>query len=194
MDAEQLATIVGNAAIALSFVVALVFGIAQVRADARDRKERLTIETIRAMQTREMAAHFHRIRVTPPPKTMAELYAMPAEEQISLIQFSQEMEMLGLLVYDGVIEIDLVERTLGDFVKNAWEKSRPPLRADARGDRRPLPRRVLRMARDALGRAHAGRAARAGVRERVTLTLRSRPPARARAASRSPAPPSARGC
>ncbi|MEA3200589.1 MAG: hypothetical protein QOE90_2017 [Thermoplasmata archaeon] len=125
MDAESTFTIVGNLAIALSFVVALVFGVAQVRAAARDRKERLTIETIRAMQSREMAAHFHRIRVTPPPKTMRELYALPDDEQIALIQFAQEMEMLGLLVFDGIIEIDLVERTLGDFVKNAWEKSRP---------------------------------------------------------------------
>ena len=125
MDAETAATIVGNLAIALSFVVALVFGIAQVRTAARERRERLTIETIRAMQSRDMAAHFHRIRVTPPPRTMQELYAMSDEEQISLIQFAQEMEMLGLLVYDGIIDVDLVERTLGDFVKNSWEKSRP---------------------------------------------------------------------
>ena len=33
--------------------------------------------------------------------------------------------MLGLLVYDGTIDLELVERTLGNFVVEAWEASRP---------------------------------------------------------------------
>ena len=41
-----------NITLALSLVVGLVFGIAQVRAAARDRRERLTLETVRNSQTR----------------------------------------------------------------------------------------------------------------------------------------------
>ena len=42
------------------------------------------------------------------PATAAERNAMPAEDQIAFIQFAQEMESLGLLVMDGVIDLTLV--------------------------------------------------------------------------------------
>jgi DNA polymerase III delta subunit len=56
---------------------------------------------------------------------MAQLYTMPDEDQITFIHVAQEVEMLGLLVADGSIDLELVERTLGDFVVRAWEKYRP---------------------------------------------------------------------
>jgi hypothetical protein len=37
----------------------------------------------------------------------------------------QQMETLGVLVADRVIEIDLVEKSLGSFVTDAWEKRKP---------------------------------------------------------------------
>ncbi len=48
-------TLLANISLALTFVVGLIFGIAQVRAAARDRRERLTLETLRALLTRECA-------------------------------------------------------------------------------------------------------------------------------------------
>ena len=42
----EIITVIANIALALSLVVGLVFGIAQVRAAARDRRERLTLETL----------------------------------------------------------------------------------------------------------------------------------------------------
>src|SRR5438067_11513831 len=123
-DLETIATIAGNLAIAMSFLVALVFGIAQTRGAARDRRERLTLETIRSFQTREFAAHLQYLRSHALPATAEALYALPVDEQVSFIHFAQEMEMLGLLVSDGTIELDLVERTLGSFVSYAWDKYR----------------------------------------------------------------------
>ena len=52
---------VANVAIALTFVAALVFGIAQVRAAARDRRERLTLEALHTFQTREFAGLMPRL-------------------------------------------------------------------------------------------------------------------------------------
>ncbi len=45
--------LLANLALALSFIVGLIFGIQQVRAAARDRRERLTLETLATFQTRE---------------------------------------------------------------------------------------------------------------------------------------------
>jgi hypothetical protein len=46
-------TNIANLALTLSFIVALIFGIAQVKAAKRDRRERLTLEMLRQFQTRD---------------------------------------------------------------------------------------------------------------------------------------------
>ncbi|MHB8606115.1 MAG: DUF4760 domain-containing protein [Thermoplasmatota archaeon] len=118
-------TVLANLAIALSVVVALVFGVLQVRAAARDRRERLTLEVIRGLQTREFASMMVGVvEHESPPETTEGWRALPREKRVLFLHFAQEMEMLGLLVYDGTIELELVERTLGNFVTAAFEKYR----------------------------------------------------------------------
>ena len=79
-------------------VVGLVFGIAQVRAAARDRRERLTLETLHNFQTHEFAELMHHVVSNEMPKSFEELRARRAHEQIMFIQFAQQMESLGILV------------------------------------------------------------------------------------------------
>ena len=113
---------VANVAIALTFVAGLVFGIAQVRAAARDHRERFTLEALRNFQTHEFAALMHHIISRKVPATNEALRSLPADDQIMFIQFAQQMESLGLLVAEELIDIDLVDKTLGSFVMTAWEK------------------------------------------------------------------------
>jgi hypothetical protein len=119
---NDIITAVANVAIALTFVVGLVFGVAQVRSAARDRRERLTLETLRNFQTREFAALLHHVTSHTMPSSRDEMLALPADERIMFIQFGQQMESLGMLVAEELIDIDLVDKTLGSFVTNAWEK------------------------------------------------------------------------
>ena len=119
---NDLITLIAKLALALSVVVALIFGIAQVRAAARDRRERLTLETLRNFQTREFAELIHYITSHDMPPTGEELHALPAEDQVIFIQFAQEMESLGMLVAEGLINTDLVDKTLGSLVTTAWAK------------------------------------------------------------------------
>lgn len=119
---NDIITLVANVALALSFVVALIFGIAQVRAAARDRRERLALESLRGFQTREFAQFIHYVTTHTMPATLKEQQALPHGEQIIFIQLAQQMEALGLLVANKLIDIDLVDRTLGSFVTVAWGK------------------------------------------------------------------------
>ena len=122
---DEISTLVANLALVLSLVVALVFGIAQAQAASRDRRERLTLETLRFVQTHEFAGFMYRISNGQVPNTNEARKAMSAEDQIGFIQFAQEMESLGMLVVDGVIDLTLVEKTLGSFVISAWERYKP---------------------------------------------------------------------
>src|SRR5438552_13587153 len=113
---------IANLALALSLIVALVFGIAQVRAAARDRRERLTLETLRNFQTREFAELIHYITSHDLPSNRKQLDALPVNDRVMFIQFGQQMESLGLLVAERLVNIDLVDKTLGSLVTSAWEK------------------------------------------------------------------------
>jgi hypothetical protein len=124
---NAIVTIIANVALALSVVVALIFGIAQVRAAARDRRERLTLETLRNFQTREFAELMHQVSWCDLPKTSDELLAFPADQQILFVQLAQQMESLGILVAERLVNIDLVDKTLGSFVTTSWEKYKPAL-------------------------------------------------------------------
>src|SRR5947207_11475425 len=96
---------IANLALALSLIVALVFGVAQVRAAARDRRERLTLDALRNFQSREFAELIFFMTRNKFPTSLEEMRAMPDEQQILLIQFGQEMESLGLLVAERYIDI-----------------------------------------------------------------------------------------
>ncbi len=119
---NDLITLLANVALTLSFVVAVIFGIAQVKAAARDRRERLTLDTLRNFQTREFAELLHFISNEDMPCSRDEMKKIPVKEQVIIIQFSQEMESLGILVAEKLINIDLVDKTLGSLVTTAWEK------------------------------------------------------------------------
>jgi hypothetical protein len=115
-------SLIANVALTLSFIVALVFGIAQVRLAKRDRRERFTLETLRTFQTREFAELISFVSLHPTPSSFKELNSLPFDEQAKFIQLAQEMESLGILVADRLIDIDLVDKTLGSFVTTAWQK------------------------------------------------------------------------
>ena len=118
----EIVTIVANVSLALSFVVALIFGIAQVKAAARDRRERLTLETLRTFQSREFAELIYYVVSGNMPSSQKGLNELALNERVMFIEFAQKMESLGMLVKAGLIDMDLVERTLGSLVTTAWLK------------------------------------------------------------------------
>lgn len=119
---NEIITTAANLALALSLIVALIFGVAQVKAAARDRRERFTLETLRNFQTREFAELINYVSNRDTPSSRKEMGALPMNEQVSFIQLAQQMESLGLLVAEKFIDIDLVDKTLGSFVTTSWQK------------------------------------------------------------------------
>lgn len=119
---NDMIALAANVALTLSFIFALVFGIAQVRAAARDRRERITLEALRSFQSRAFAELIQYVMSRNMPSSREELDALPVNEQVLFLQVAQEMEMLGILVAERYIDLDLVDKTLGSFVSTAWEK------------------------------------------------------------------------
>lgn len=119
---NDIIALIANVALTLSFIVAVIFGIAQVKTAARDRRERFTLDTLRNFQTREFAELIQFINMRKTIDGAKDLRSLPEHEQVMFIQFGQEMESLGMLVAEGYIDLDLVDKTLGSFVSLSWEK------------------------------------------------------------------------
>src|SRR5579872_283552 len=92
---NELVTLIANVALALSLVTAVIFGMAQVRQAASDRRERFTLETLRGFSAREFAELMRFITSRELPKSGDELNALPAADHILFIQLAQQMESLG---------------------------------------------------------------------------------------------------
>ena len=122
---NDIIALIANIALALSFIVGLAFGIVQVRAAARDRRERLTLESLNNFQTREFAELMQYINIHELPANAEELKAIPVDEQVIFMQLAQQMETLGIFVAGKYINIDLVDKVLGSFVTTTWAKYKP---------------------------------------------------------------------
>ena len=136
MNSETI-TLIANIALAVSAVIALVFGIVQVKSATRDRQERLTLEALRNFNTREFSELMNYVTAHDIPPTHEKWKKLPAGEGIMITQFAQEMESLGLLVAERLINIDLVDKTIGSLVSATWEKYKPMIQ-DSR-EKRPDP-------------------------------------------------------
>lgn len=116
---------IANLSLALSVVVAVVFGIAQLRGAARDRRTNVTLDALRTFQTREFSELLYFVMSKQMPTTRDELMALSETDRIKFTQFSQQMESLGMLVASNLISLSLVEKTLGAWVTLAWKKYEP---------------------------------------------------------------------
>src|SRR5438045_3439275 len=118
----EIISLIADISLALSFFLALIFGFVQVRQVARDRRERSTMEALRNIQTRKFAELTGRLTYHKTPSNFNDFGQLPLGEQATFIQFAQEMESLGILVAEGHVDIDLVDKTLGSFVATSWQK------------------------------------------------------------------------
>lgn len=122
MVITDLVTLSANIAIALTFLIGLIFGIAQIRAVNRERRERLTLETLKNFQTRDFAELLQFATDKNFPENQEQMGALSQNQRVMFIQFAQQMESLGILVAENLIDLDLIDKTLGTFVTSSWKK------------------------------------------------------------------------
>src|ERR1700748_2762246 len=125
MTPLELVTLIANIALTISVIVAVVFGIAQVKNAEKDRRERLTMETLRSFHSREFAALLYNITRSRAPQNYEEWKVLTEAGQTAFIQLSQQMESLGILLPQRYISMRVLDKTFGSFVSTTWERYRP---------------------------------------------------------------------
>jgi hypothetical protein len=112
-----------NVATTLAVVVAVAFGLAELRRAVRDRRDRQAVEVIRSVQSQESHRAVGRILKLPDDADPDVIRSDPALlEAAMLVYFA--CEMWGSIVFEGVVDLHTLDRMVGGWVRASWVRLR----------------------------------------------------------------------
>jgi hypothetical protein len=112
-----------NLATTGAVIVAVVFGITELRRGARDRRDRAAVEVVRSVQTQETFRAVGRILNLPDDVDPQVVRRDPALlEAAMLVYFASEM--LGSIVFEDVVDLHTLDRMVGGWVRGSWVRLR----------------------------------------------------------------------
>jgi hypothetical protein len=118
---SQVAQILGGIAV----VVAIFFGIAQIRQFKQQRLDVAAIEIMRSIQDREFTRAFRLIYSLEEGVGAHGLRNLGPEYEDAAITIGTRFETMGLLVFQKSIPFQLVEQQIGGAVVLLWNKLQP---------------------------------------------------------------------
>lgn len=114
---------IGGIATAIAVVIALVFGIAQVRLQAAQRRDLAAAEVVAPMLTPEFLAAFDRV-VQLPDDADPGLFRDDEALRRALLQVDFTFETAGAMVHARILPLHEVDRMIGGAVRLSWRKAR----------------------------------------------------------------------
>lgn len=125
-----------NLATSVAVIVAVVFGLTELRRGARERRDRAAVEVVRSVQTQESFRAVGRILNLPDdadPKLVRSDAAVL--DAAMLVYFA--CEMMGAIVYEGVVDLHTLDRMVGGWVRATWVRLRRWVESERIEDRNP---------------------------------------------------------
>ena len=125
---------VANVATSVAVIVAVLFGLTELRRGARDRRDRAAVEVVRSVQTQESFRAVGKILNLPDDADPQLIRGDPALlEAAMLVYFA--CEMLGSMVFERVVELHTLDRMVGGWVRATWVRLRPWVESERIQDR-----------------------------------------------------------
>jgi hypothetical protein len=131
---SQFAQIVGN----LAVVVALCFGMAQIRQFRRQRLDAASIELMRSIEDQQFTHAFRLIYPLPPGIPANDLRALGPDFEEAALALGARFESMGVLVFRDSLPMHLVEEIIGGAVVLIWQRLKPWTEANRREQDHPL--------------------------------------------------------
>lgn len=110
-----------NLATTVAVVVALVFGIAELRRARRDRRDQAAIEILRSVEAQELHSAVALILKLPNDADPELIRSDPALLRAAT-RLHWVAEMFGSLVFEGVVDLHLVDRMNGGWLRGCWRR------------------------------------------------------------------------
>jgi len=118
MDASTLA----NIAQAIAVIVAVVFGIHQVRSLAASRRREAAFALMQSLQTTQMLRGILVLDQMPDGLSLADFDTLPEAQRESIVGLLGVWESLGILVFQREVTIDMVDDFYSGTIHQSWRK------------------------------------------------------------------------
>jgi hypothetical protein len=91
----------------------------------KKRREDTAMQIINTFRSPEFAHILRILRDAPVATADTPRTEIPLEIQEANIYMTQQFETLGILVEEGLVDLNLLEKCLGTFVTDSWHRQRP---------------------------------------------------------------------
>lgn len=114
---------IGGVATALAVVIALVFGLAQMRQFARQRIDAVAMQLLGSMLTPEFLVAYDRVIMLEDDTPAATIRDDEALRH-AVLHLDFAFEEAGAMVFERILPLHFVDRQLGGMARATWRKSR----------------------------------------------------------------------
>jgi hypothetical protein len=123
-----------NLATSVAVIVAVVFGLTELRRGARDRRDRAAVEIVRSVQTQETFRAVGRILNLPDDADPEAIRSDPALLDAAMLVYFA-CEMFGSIVFERVVDLHTLDRMVGGWVRASWVRLRRWVESERAEDR-----------------------------------------------------------
>jgi len=118
----------------VAVVLGVVFGLAELRHATRNRRDHAAVDIVRTVQTQEVRRAVERVLRLPDDADPEVVRRDPAMLNAALAVDSA-CEMWGSMVYEGVVDLHMLDRMVGGWVRGTWSRLRLWVEAERAGNR-----------------------------------------------------------
>ncbi len=120
--AVDTATVV-NVVSAVAIVFGVLFGVIQLRQSVQDRRDAVAVDVVRTVQTTEVRLAIRRVLElsddTDPAIVQSDVTLLEAA-----LAVDSACEMWGSMVFEGVVDHQMLDRMVGGWVRGSWSRLR----------------------------------------------------------------------
>ncbi len=122
--------------VAVAVVVGVAFGLIELRHATRNRRDLAAVDIVRTVQTQEVRRAVDRVLDLPVDADPKVIRRDPALLEAALAVDSA-CEMWGSLVFEGVVDLHMLDRMVGGWVRATWTRLRLWVEAERAESRNP---------------------------------------------------------
>ena len=106
---------------AIAVVIGIVFGLIELRQATRNRRDHAAVDIVRTVQTQEVRQAVRRI-FDLPLDADPQLIRNDPELLAAALAVDSACEMWGCMVFEGVVDHQLLDRMVGGWVRGTWTR------------------------------------------------------------------------
>ena len=110
---------------AIAVVGGVAFAVIQIRQFRQQRLEAASVELVRSFQSADFNRALTRLLDLPHGASAIELREHGPDAEIEAMILSTTFESIGVLIYNRILPIELVEQLIGGTVVSVWKKLEP---------------------------------------------------------------------